>query len=109
MASGFMNCVRMVLFSGKCHLFTSLSFTGPAGGVDDGHPPLSALPDAIKGSGLGMTLWLVAMAFVLYLLLGGINYIATKLLTTQGMSFTKMPLTIGPIFFTAIRVPFFPV
>jgi cytochrome c oxidase subunit I len=38
----------------------------------------SALPQAISGSGLGMTLWLMGMTFfIISSLIGGINYITT--------------------------------
>ena len=86
-------------------MFTSLFLeTGPASGGWTIYPPLSALPQAMSGSGLGMTLWLASMAlFIVSTLLGGINYIATIInLRTHGMSFTRLPLTIWAIFFTAI-------
>jgi len=49
-------------------------------------------------------MWLVSMAlFIISTLLGGINYITTIInMRTQGMSFTRMPLTIWAFFFTAI-------
>jgi cytochrome c oxidase subunit 1 len=106
MASGFMNMLSYWFFFLSsvimfCSLFLS---TGPAGGGWTIYPPLSALPQAIQGSGLGMTLWLVAMAlFIVSTLLGGINYITTIInMRTRGMSFTRMPLTIWAFFFTAI-------
>jgi cytochrome c oxidase subunit I len=106
MASGFLNMLSYwFFFLSSVVMFTSLFLsTGPAAGGWTIYPPLSALPEAIKGSGLGMTLWLVAMAlFIVSSLLGGINYIATIInMRTKGMSFTKMPLTIWAIFFTAI-------
>ncbi len=106
MASGFLNMLSYwFFFVSSVIMFTSLFLsTGPASGGWTIYPPLSALPEAIKGSGLGMTLWLVSMAlFIVSSLLGGINYIATIInLRTKGMSFTKMPLTIWAIFFTAI-------
>src|SRR5690606_37693795 len=86
-------------------MFVSLFIsTGPASGGWTVYPPLSALPQAMSGSGLGMTLWLVSMAlFIVSTLLGGINYIVTIVnLRTHGMSFTRMPLTIWAILFTAI-------
>ncbi|MCL4162989.1 UNVERIFIED_CONTAM: hypothetical protein GTU68_063383, partial [Idotea baltica] len=78
--------------------------TGPAGGSWVIYPPLSALPEANPGSGLGMTLWLVAMAlFIVSSLLGGINYVTTVInLRTKGMTFDKLPLTIWAFTFTAI-------
>jgi cytochrome c oxidase subunit 1 len=106
MASGFLNMLSYwFFFVSSVIMFTSLFLsTGPAAGGWTIYPPLSALPEAIKGSGLGMTLWLISMAFfIISSLLGGINYIATIInLRTKGMSFTKMPLTIWAIFFTAI-------
>src|SRR5680860_522735 len=68
------------------------------------YPPLSALPQAIGGSGLGMTLWLTSMAiFIASSLLGSLNYIVTVInLRTKGMSMTRLPLTIWAFFVTAI-------
>jgi cytochrome c oxidase subunit I len=98
MASGFMNMLSYwFFFVSSVIMFISLFLsTGPAAGGWTIYPPLSALPQAIPGSGLGMTLWLVAMAlFIVSSLLGGINYITTIInMRTRGMSFTKMPLTI---------------
>ena len=106
MASGFMNMLSYwFFFLSSAVMFTSLFIsTGPAGGGWTVYPPLSALPQAVQGSGLGMTLWLVSMAlFIVSTLLGGINYITTIInMRTQGMSFTRMPLTIWAFFFTAI-------
>jgi cytochrome c oxidase subunit 1 len=106
MASGFMNMLSYwFFFLSSVVMFTSLFIsTGPASGSWVIYPPLSALPQAMQGSGLGMTMWLVAMAlFIVSSLLGGINYITTVInLRTTGMSFTKLPLTIWAFFFTAI-------
>ncbi|MBX2910704.1 MAG: cbb3-type cytochrome c oxidase subunit I [Cyclobacteriaceae bacterium] len=106
MASGFMNMLSYwFFFLSSVIMFTSLFLsTGPASGGWTIYPPLSALPQAMEGSGLGMTLWLVAMAFfIVSSLLGGINYITTIInMRTKGMSFTRLPLTIWAFFFTAI-------
>jgi len=106
MASGFLNMLSYWFFFGSSVvMFTSLFIsTGPASGGWVIYPPLSALPQAMSGSGLGMTLWLVAMVlFIASTLLGGINYITTIInLRTRGMSFTKLPLTIWAFFLTAI-------
>ncbi|MBS1545076.1 MAG: cbb3-type cytochrome c oxidase subunit I [Bacteroidetes bacterium] len=106
MASGFMNMLSYwFFFLSSAVMFTSFFIsTGPASGGWTAYPPLSALPQAMDGSGLGMTLWLVAMAlFIVSTLLGGINYITTVInMRTQGMSFTRLPLTIWAFFFTAI-------
>ena len=106
MASGFMNMLSYwFFFASGVIMFSSMFIsTGPASSSWVIYPPLSALPQAMEGSGLGMTLWLVAMAlFIVSTLLGGINYITTVInMRTEGMSFTKMPLTIWAFFLTAI-------
>ncbi len=106
MASGFMNMLSYwFFFLSSVIMFASLFIeTGPAAGGWVVYPPLSALPQAIGGSGLGMTLWLISMTlFIVSTLLGGINYISTVInLRTKGMSFSKLPLTIWAFFLTAI-------
>jgi cytochrome c oxidase subunit I len=106
MASGFMNLLSYwFFFLSSVIMFISLFIeTGPAGGGWTIYPPLSALPQAISGSGMGMTLWLIAMAlFIVSSLLGGVNYVATVInMRTRGMSFTRLPLTIWALFLTAV-------
>ncbi len=106
MASGFMNMLSYwFFFASGLIMFISLFIeTGPASGGWTIYPPLSALPQAMSGSGLGMTLWLVSMAlFIASTLLGGINYITTILnMRTQGMSFSRLPLTIWAFLITAV-------
>ncbi|MEO9484915.1 MAG: cbb3-type cytochrome c oxidase subunit I [Ekhidna sp.] len=106
MASGFMNMLSYWFFfaSGIVMFISFFIETGPAAGGWTIYPPLSALPEAIQGSGLGMTLWLVSMAlFIASSLLGGINYITTIInMRTHGMSFARLPLTIWAFFITAI-------
>jgi cytochrome c oxidase subunit 1 len=77
---------------------------GPASAGWTIYPPLSALPQAIPGSGAGMTLWLVSMAiFIASSLLGSLNYVVTVInLRTKGMRMTRLPLTIWAFFVTAI-------
>ena len=106
MASGFLNMVSYWLFFVSsvvmvCSLFVE---SGPASAGWTIYPPLSALPQAISGSGAGMTLWLVSMAiFIAASLLGSLNYIVTVInLRTKGMSMTRLPLTIWAFFITAI-------
>ncbi len=88
----------MVMFSS---LFLS---TGPFAGGWVAYPPLSALPQAMQGSGAGMTLWTISLVlFVVSVLLGGINYITTVLnLRTKGMTMWRLPLPIWAFFVTAI-------
>ncbi|MEY4465400.1 MAG: hypothetical protein RLZZ465_1030 [Bacteroidota bacterium] len=106
MASPFMNMLSYWFFlcSSVVLLISVGVETGPASGGWTVYPPLSALEKAMPGSGLGMTLWLVAIAlFIVSSLLGGINYISTVLnQRTKGMSMNRMPLTIWAFFFTAI-------
>ncbi len=106
MASGFMNMISYWLFFISCVVIVSSFFVeaGPASAGWTVYPPLSALPQAIGGSGLGMTLWLAAITiFVASSLLGSLNYIVTVLnLRTQGMTMTRLPLTIWAFFVTAI-------
>ncbi len=106
MASGFLNMISYWLFFTSsvimvCSLFVE---AGPASAGWTIYPPLSALPQAIGGSGAGMTLWLVSMAvFIASSLMGSLNYVVTVLnLRTKGMSMTRLPLTIWSFFITAI-------
>jgi len=68
------------------------------------YPPLSALRNAVPGSQLGQTLWLLSLALLIVaFLFGSLNYITTILnLRTRGMSMTRLPLTIWALFMTAI-------
>ncbi len=106
MASGFLNMLSYWMFflSSTIMLFSLFIETGPAMAGWTIYPPLSALPQAVEGSGLGMTLWLISMAiFIASSLLGSLNYIVTVLnLRTKGMSMTRLPLTIWAFFVTAI-------
>ena len=106
MASGFINMLSYWFFNlATIVLIWSLFVeTGPASGGWTIYPPLSALPQAMPGSGLGMDLWLIAIVlFVVGSLLGGLNYIVTILnLRTIGMSMQRLPLTIWALFVTAI-------
>jgi len=106
MASGFMNMLSYwFFFAASVVMFSSLFLdTGPAMGGWVVYPPLSALPEAIPGSGAGMTYWLISMAlFIISTLLGGINYITTVInMRTKGLSFSRLPLTIWAFFLTAI-------
>ena len=106
MASGFMNCLSYWLFfiSSVIMVISLFVQAGPASAGWTIYPPLSALPQAIPGSGTGMTLWLVSMAiFIAQSLIGSLNYIVTILnLRTKGMTMTRLPLTMWALFITAI-------
>jgi len=106
MASGFMNMLSYwIFFIASVVMLSSLFVeSGPASAGWTIYPPLSALPQAIPGSGTGMTLWLVSMAlFIVQSAMGSLNYIVTVLnLRTEGMTMTRLPLTIWALFVTAI-------
>ena len=106
MASGFLNMLSYWMFfiSSVIMVVSLFVETGPAMAGWTIYPPLSALPQAVPGSGLGMTLWLVSMAiFIASSLLGSLNYIVTILnMRTKGMTMLRLPLTIWAFFVTAI-------
>ena len=106
MASGTLNMISYWLFFISSVIMLSSLFVegGAAGGGWTIYPPLSVLPQAMPGSGLGMTLWLISIIiFVGSSLLGSLNYIVTILnLRTKGMTMTRLPLTIWAFFITAI-------
>ena len=106
MASGFLNMLSYWFFfiSSILMLVSLFVESGPAMAGWTIYPPLSALPQAVSGSGFGMTLWLFSMTiFIASSLIGSLNYIVTVInLRTQGMNMTRMPLTIWAFFVTAI-------
>lgn len=114
MASGFLNMISYWLFflSSLIMVISLFVEAGPASAGWTIYPPLSALPQALPGSGMGMTLWLVSMAvFIASSLLAALNYVVTVInLRTKGMSMTRLPLTIWAFFVTAlIGIVSFPV
>jgi cytochrome c oxidase subunit 1 len=68
------------------------------------YPPLSAVPEALPGSGLGQTLWLLSMAlFIASFTMGGLNYVTTILnMRAKGLSMFKLPLTAWTLFLSAV-------
>jgi len=106
MASGFLNMLSFWFFliSSVIMVYSLFVESGPASAGWTVYPPLSILEQAIPGSGLGMTLWLLSMTiFVASSLLGALNYIVTIInLRTIGMKMTRLPLTIWAFFVTAI-------
>ncbi|MBI4465323.1 MAG: cbb3-type cytochrome c oxidase subunit I [Acidobacteria bacterium] len=68
------------------------------------YPPLSAVKEAIPGSGMGQTLWLLGMAlFIASFTMGGLNYFVTIVnQRAKGMSMLRMPMTIWSLFFATI-------
>ncbi|HZQ92328.1 MAG TPA: cbb3-type cytochrome c oxidase subunit I [Terriglobales bacterium] len=68
------------------------------------YPPLSAIPQAGPGQGLGADLWIASIAiFCVASLMGALNFITTTLdLRARGMSMWRLPLTCWTWFVTAI-------
>jgi cytochrome c oxidase subunit I len=81
---------------------------GAAAGGWTSYPPLSDLYEAAPGSGLGQTLWLLAVTFVGFSsMLGSVNYMTTIInMRAPGMTFFRMPMTIWGMFVTAILQAF---
>jgi cytochrome c oxidase subunit 1 len=80
--------------------------TGPPAAGWTSYAPLSALPNAVPGSGLGQTLWIISLLFVgTGSILGALNYITTILLMrAPGMTLFRMPMTTWALLITAILV-----
>jgi len=106
MASGFLNMLSywFFLISSIIMLMSLFVENGPAMAGWTVYPPLSLLEEAVPGSGMGMTLWLLSMTlFIASSLLGGLNYVVTIInLRTKGMKMTRLPLTIWAFFITAV-------
>jgi cytochrome c oxidase subunit 1 len=83
--------------------FAEAGVIGPIGGWT-GYAPLSALPGAGPGQGLGVVLWVTSIAlFCIASLLGALNFITTMLnMRTRGMSLVRLPLTCWAWFTTAV-------
>ena len=94
---GFVVILSAIFFSGAD------STVGPIGGWT-GYAPLSALPNAGPGQGMGLNLWIISIAiFCVGSLLGALNFITTLLnMRTRGMSLMRMPLTCWAWFTTAV-------
>jgi cytochrome c oxidase subunit 1 len=68
------------------------------------YPPLSAVKNAIPGSAMGQTLWILSMAlFIASFTMSGLNIVATIFsMRAPGMSMMRMPLTVWSYFISAI-------
>jgi cytochrome c oxidase subunit 1 len=106
MAYPFLNMLSYWTIVPACLLMMA-SFFVPDGAAAAGwtsYPPLSALAEAVPGSGMGQTLWILAMAlFIASFTMGSLNYVTTILnLRTRGMSMMRMPLTVWTLFISGI-------
>jgi cytochrome c oxidase subunit 1 len=106
MAYPFLNMLSYWTIVPACALMLGSFFVegGAAASAWTAYPPLSAISDAIPGSGLGQTLWLFAMAlFIASFTMGSLNYVTTILnLRTRGMSMFRMPLTVWTLLIASI-------
>ncbi len=106
MAFPFLNMLSYWTFFIGCIVILSSFFVegGAAAAGWTAYPPLSALREAIPGSGLGQTLWIIGMVFfIASFTMGGLNFVTTVLnLRTRGMSMMRLPLTTWALFCVAI-------
>jgi cytochrome c oxidase subunit I len=106
MAFPWMNMMSYWLFFPACLVLLTSFFVsgGAAAGGWTSYPPLSAIPSASPGSGMGQTIWLVAIAIeIIALLFGSLNFITTIIqMRAKGLSMDRLPLTIWGLFITAI-------
>ena len=106
MAFPFLNMLSYWLLPPAIILLLAAFFV-PGGAPNSGwtaYPPLSALPQAAPGSGLGQTLWLLSLAvLIVAFLFGSLNYITTILqMRTRGLSMMRLPMTIWAMLITAV-------
>ncbi|MEM8882498.1 MAG: cbb3-type cytochrome c oxidase subunit I [Planctomycetota bacterium] len=83
------------------------SFFVPGGAAAAGwtmYPPLSAVPEAVPGSGLGTTFWLLGMAlFIASFTMGGLNFLTTIVnCRTKGMTMWRMPIAVWGFFIATV-------
>jgi cytochrome c oxidase subunit I len=90
------------------------SFFVEGGGAASGwtaYPPLSAVKEAVSGSAMGQTFWILGMAlFIVSFTMGGLNYFVTIInMRAPGMTWMRLPLTIWSFFVaTCIGLVAFP-
>ncbi len=106
MAYPLLNALSYWAIVPGCALMLAAFFVegGAAAAGWTAYPPLSALAEAVPGSGLGQTLWLLAMAlFIASFTMGGLNYITTILnCRARGLSLMRMPLSVWMFFVSAV-------
>jgi cytochrome c oxidase subunit 1 len=106
MAFPFLNGLSYWTFAVGCVVILSSFFveSGAAAAGWTSYPPLSALENAVPGSGMGQTLWIVGMTFfIASFTMGGLNFLTTIFnMRTKGLSLMRMPLTLWAMFLVAI-------
>jgi cytochrome c oxidase subunit 1 len=106
MAFPFLNGLSFWTFLPGCVIILASFFieTGAAAAGWTSYPPLSALKQAVPGSQMGQTFWIIGMVFfIASFTMGGLNFLTTILnLRTKGLSLMRMPLTMWAMFLVAI-------
>jgi cytochrome c oxidase subunit 1 len=106
MAFPFLNMASYWTFLPGCIVILASFFveSGAAAAGWTAYPPLSILKNAVPGSGLGQTLWIIAMTFfIASFTMGGLNFVTTILnMRAKGLSLLRMPLTMWAMFLVAI-------
>ncbi|OFY69622.1 MAG: cytochrome c oxidase subunit I [Bacteroidetes bacterium RIFCSPLOWO2_12_FULL_37_12] len=106
MASPLLNMLSFWTFalSSFIMLFSMFVESGAASAGWTVYPPLSIFKGAIPGSGMGMTLWLISMAFfIVSTTMGSLNYVTTIInFRAVGMTLFRMPFLQWTIFLASI-------
>ena len=106
MAFPFLNMLSYWTFLTGCIIILSSFFVtgGAAAAGWTAYPPLSALREAIPGSMLGQTLWIIGMVFfIASFTMGGLNFVTTILnLRTRGLKFSRLPMMMWVMFCVGI-------
>ena len=106
MAYPFLNMLSYWVIVPACLLMLGAFLVegGAAAAGWTAYPPLSALKEAVPGSGLGQTLWLLSMAlFIASFTMGGLNYLTTILNErTKGLSMMRLPLFVWTMLVSTI-------
>jgi len=98
MAYPFLNMLSFWTVVPSCLLMLG-SFFVPTGAAASGwtmYPPLSAVPEAVPGSGFGTTMWLLGMAlFIASFTMGGLNFLVTIInCRAPGMTMWRLPIAV---------------
>jgi cytochrome c oxidase subunit I len=106
MAFPFLNGLSFWTFLVGCVVILTSFFVGAgaAAGGWTSYPPLSALLNAVPGSQMGQTLWIIGMVFfIASFTMGGLNFLTTILnLRTKGLSLLRLPMTMWSMMLVAI-------
>lgn len=106
MAFPFLNMLSYWTVVPACLIMLASFFVegGAAAAGWTSYPPLSAVAQAVPGSGWGQTLWILGMAlFIASFTMGGLNFAVTILnQRTKGLSMMRLPALIWTMLIAAI-------